>query len=113
MDAKVAEWHEKALETAAEFGVVLVLKDAATRIYTPDGVVYMNTTGNPGMSTAGSGDVLTGIICGLEAQMKNGAMAAALGVYIHGMCGDYGAKKGNPHSLTAMDMAENLKYVLK
>lgn len=113
MDAKASEWHEKALETAADFGIILVLKDAVTRIYTPDGIVYVNTTGNPGMSTAGSGDVLTGIICGLAAQMKDGVMAAVLGVYIHGLCGDYGAKKGNPHSLTAMDMAENLKYVLK
>ena len=113
MDTKAAKRHEKALETAADFGVVLVLKDAVTRIYTPDGIVYVNTTGNPGMSTAGSGDVLTGIICGLEAQMKDGVIAAALGVYIHGRCGDYAAEQENPHALTAMDMAENLSYVLK
>lgn len=113
MDEEPAKWHERALKISAEWDVVLVLKDAATRIYTPEGLVYVNTTGNPGMSTAGSGDVLTGIICGLAAQMEDGAMAAALGVYIHGLCGDYGAKEGNPYSLTAGDMADALKYVLK
>lgn len=113
MNEEPSKWHEEALKTAEEWGVVLVLKDAATRIYTPEGLVYVNTTGNSGMSTAGSGDVLTGIICGLAAQMEDGAMAAVLGVYIHGLCGDYGIKEGNPYSLTAGDMADALKYVLK
>ncbi|MBP3458689.1 MAG: NAD(P)H-hydrate dehydratase [Lachnospiraceae bacterium] len=113
MEAEPEKWQEEALKVSAELGAVLVLKDAATRIYTPEGLVYVNTTGNPGMSTAGSGDVLTGIICGLAAQMKDGAMAAALGVYIHGLCGDHGAKEGNLYSLTAGEMADALKYVLK
>lgn len=113
MNAGPEEWHQKALETAADLNAVLVLKDAATRIYTPDGTVYVNTTGNPGMSTAGSGDVLTGIICGLLTQVNDGVMAAVLGVYLHGMCGDYAAEEGNPYALTAMDMVEALKYVLK
>lgn len=105
--------HKKALETAKEYDVVIVLKDAVTRIYTPEGTVYVNTTGNPGMSTAGSGDVLTGIICGLAAQMEDASMAAVLSVYIHGLCGDLAAREGNPYSMTAMDIAEALKYVLK
>lgn len=113
MEAEPALWHETALKTAADLGVVLVLKDAAARIYTPEGLVYVNTTGNPGMSTAGSGDVLTGVICGLAAQMKNGIMAAVLGVYIHGSCGDHAATEGNPYSMTAGDMTDALKYVLK
>lgn len=113
MDAPAAEWHAQALKTAAELNVVLVLKDAATRIYTPEGKVYVNTTGNPGMSTAGSGDVLTGIICGLLTQMQDGVMAAVLGVYLHGLCGDHAALEGNPYSMTANDMVEALKYVLK
>jgi NAD(P)H-hydrate epimerase len=92
---------------------VVVLKDAVTRIYTPEGRIYVNTTGNPGMSTAGSGDVLTGIICGLAAQMQNGRMAAVLGVYLHGLCGDYAVAQSNVYAMTAMDIAEALKYVLK
>lgn len=105
--------HEKALKTAKEYDIVIVLKDAVTRVYSPEGTVYVNTTGNPGMSTAGSGDVLTGIICGLAAQMEDISMAAVLSVYIHGLCGDFAAKEGNPYSMTAMDIAEALKYVLK
>lgn len=105
--------HRKALDTAKEYDIVIVLKDAVTRVYTPEGTVYVNTTGNPGMSTAGSGDVLTGIICGLAAQMEDASMAAVLSVYIHGLCGDFAAKEGNPYSMTAMDIAEALKYVLK
>lgn len=105
--------HKRALETAEEYDVIIVLKDAVTRIYIPGGTVYVNTTGNPGMSTAGSGDVLTGILAGLLAQMEDDAMAAALSVYIHGLCGDFAAKEGNPYSMTAMDIAEGLKYVLK
>ena len=84
-----------------------------TRIYTPEGTVYINTTGNPGMSTAGSGDVLTGILAGLSAQMEDAAMAAVLSVYIHGMCGDLAAEEGNPYSVTATDIAEALKFVLR
>ena len=105
--------HHKALETAKEYDAVIILKDAATRLYTPEGIVYINRTGNPGMSTAGSGDVLTGIVCGLAAQMEDAVMAAALSVYIHGLCGDFAAKEGNPYSMTAMDIAEALRFVLK
>lgn len=113
MDAPEDNWHEKALQTAEDLGVIMVRKDAATRIYTPEGQVYLNTTGNPGMSAAGSGDVLTGIIGGLAAQMQDGVMAAVLGVYLHGMCGDFAAGKENPYAMTAMDMVNALKYVLK
>ena len=88
MDTKAAKRHEKALETAADFGVVLVLKDAVTRIYTPDGIVYVNTTGNPGMSTAGSGDVLTGIICGGtdERRRHSGCFRGLYSRQMRGLC---------------------------
>lgn len=113
MQAGADEWNRMALQTAADLSSVVVLKDAVTRIYTPEGRIYVNTTGNPGMSTAGSGDVLTGIICGLAAQMQNGRMAAVLGVYLHGLCGDYAVAQSNVYAMTAMDIAEALKYVLK
>lgn len=113
MDEGPVQWHKTALETAKAYGAVLVLKDAATRVYTPEGTVYVNTTGNPGMSTAGSGDVLTGILCGLLAQAKEKTLAVAAGVYLHGQCGDYAAKTGNPYAMTAADLADALNYVLK
>jgi NAD(P)H-hydrate epimerase len=67
---------------------VVLLKGAYTAIANPDGHVYFNSTGNPGMATGGTGDVLTGIITGLLAQRYNSLEAARLGVYLHGLAGD-------------------------
>lgn len=113
MNAPGQEWHETALKTAAEYGIILVLKDAVTRVYAPDGSVYVNTTGNPGMSVAGSGDVLTGMLAGLLAQMKDGVMAAVLAVYLHGACGDLAAQKKNCYTMTATDIMEAADDALK
>lgn len=113
MDEEPSKWHETALKTAKEYNAILVLKDAATRIYTPEGTVYVNTTGNPGMSTAGSGDVLTGMLCGLLTQAEDKILAAVAAVYLHGLCGGYAAKEGNPYAMTAKDMISALNYVLK
>lgn len=113
MESDIALFHEKALQLAVEYGMIVVLKDAATRVYLSDGKVYMNTTGNSGMATAGSGDVLTGILTGLLAQMSETEFAVPLGVYLHGACGDWCMFNGNPHSLTAFDMVEAMKHVFK
>lgn len=113
MEASWAQWHEAALKTAAEYGLILVLKDAVTRVYTPEGHVFINTTGNPGMSVAGSGDVLTGMLTGLLAQMKDGIMAAVLAVYLHGACGDLAAQKKNYYTMTAIDIIEAADDALK
>jgi NAD(P)H-hydrate epimerase len=82
---------ELARRFAAEHGVTLVLKGANTVVAAPDGSVYVNTTGNPGMATGGAGDVLAGIIGGLLAQGLDSVAAAALGVYWHGLAGDRAA----------------------
>ncbi|MFC3749311.1 NAD(P)H-hydrate dehydratase [Paenibacillus sp. GCM10012306] len=94
---------------AREHGVILVLKGAHTVIASPDGEIYVNTTGHPGMGTGGAGDVLTGIIAGLLAQGLNAIQAAAFGVYLHGLAGERAAGlRSHPASLIAGDIIEAL-----
>jgi NAD(P)H-hydrate epimerase len=88
----------------------ILLKGAHSCIATPDGICYYNSTGNPGMATAGSGDVLTGIITGLLAQGYSSKAALALGVYLHGLAGDLAAKELSEDSLMARDL---IKYLPK
>jgi NAD(P)H-hydrate epimerase len=89
---------------ARKFNLYLVLKGAHTSVCTPDGKCYFNSTGNPGMATAGSGDVLTGIITGLLAQGYTPGQAAVLGVYLHGLAGDLAANKFGQEAMIAGDM---------
>ncbi len=93
---------------AQEFGVYIILKGANTCIATPEGICYFNSTGNPGMGTAGSGDVLTGILAGLLAQEYNPLEACILGVYIHGLAGDIAAEIQSEESLTSGDLVDYL-----
>ncbi len=95
---------------AVQHGVTLVLKGARTVVAAPDGRVFVNVTGHPGMATGGSGDVLTGLIAGLLAQGLDAVQAAAFGVYLHGQAGERAAaaRKGNPASLIAGDIIEAL-----
>jgi NAD(P)H-hydrate epimerase len=95
-------------EKAQEFGVYIILKGANTCIATPEGDCYFNSTGNPGMGTAGSGDVLTGILAGLLAQEYNPLEACILGAYIHGLAGDIAAEIESEESLTAGDLVSYL-----
>lgn len=88
------------------FGSYLVLKGAPTLVASPEGTVSINTTGNPGMATAGSGDVLTGMLAGLLGQGMNPLDAAVLGVYLHGLSGDIAAAARGMHSLIAGDIIE-------
>ncbi|MFD1775974.1 NAD(P)H-hydrate dehydratase [Paenibacillus rhizophilus] len=98
-----------ALSFARERGVTLVLKGAHTVIASPDGRVFVNTTGHPGMATGGAGDCLTGIIAGLLAQGLDGAQAAAFGVYLHGLAGERAALlRDDPASVIASDIIEAL-----
>jgi ADP-dependent NAD(P)H-hydrate dehydratase / NAD(P)H-hydrate epimerase len=94
-------------------GVYLVLKGAQTCICGPDGVCWFNTTGNPGMATGGSGDVLTGLILGLLAQKYSSRDACLLGVYIHGLAGDLAAAKNGFEALIAGDIAKNIGKAFK
>ncbi|WP_172197946.1 NAD(P)H-hydrate dehydratase [Saccharibacillus qingshengii] len=94
---------------AADYGVTLVLKGARTVVASPDGAVFVNTTGHPGMSTGGTGDVLTGAISGLIAQGLTPLQAAAFGVYLHGRAGERAAElREHPASLLAGDVIEAL-----
>lgn len=93
---------------AIELQSVIVLKGAFTCIASPEGHCFFNSTGNPGMATAGSGDVLTGIITGLLAQGYPAVDAAIAGVYLHGLAGDLAAMQKGQEALIAGDLVEML-----
>ena len=97
-----------ALRQASELGLHIVLKGRYTFIATPDGKGYFNSTGNPGMATGGTGDVLTGIITGLLAQRYSPLQAALAGVYLHGLAGDLAAALTSQPSLIASDLIDYL-----
>jgi len=99
-----------AKDFAHEWKVITVLKGASTIIADPSGEIYININGNPGMATAGSGDVLTGIITGLVAQGIKPLEAAITSVYIHGLTGDRVAERKGEYGLIASDMVEELPY---
>jgi len=99
---------QKQIQFSKEYRVIVVLKGAHTSISTPEGKVYFNSTGNPGMATAGSGDALTGILLGLLAQEMSSEDAAIVGVYLHGLAGDLAAKEKSEFSLIAGDIIENI-----
>ncbi len=99
---------KKQRDFARRYNIYLVLKGAHTGICTPDGKCYFNSTGNPGMATAGSGDVLTGIITGLLAQGYTSGQAAVLGVYLHGLAGDKAAAKSGQEAIIAGDIINML-----
>ena len=93
---------------AAEYGCVLVLKGANTVIATPKGEIFFNLTGNPGMATGGSGDLLSGIIVSLLAQGFPADEAAKAGVYLHGEAGDKAAAKRGERAMLPSDMIKEL-----
>ena len=95
-------------EKSVLYKLNIVLKGAYTHITTPEGKTYINTTGNSGMATGGTGDVLTGIITGLMAQKYMPEQAAILGVYLHGLSGDMALKKESVESLSASDIILNM-----
>ncbi len=104
--------HKQRLELQKEmsfkYNVIIVLKVAHTSVSLPDGKIYFNSSGNPGMATAGSGDVLTGIITGLFSQTGSSSLSSLLGVYLHGVAGDFAADKYGQHSMIASDIILHL-----
>ena len=98
---------------AHDHSVTIVLKGAATVISQPNGLTTINPTGNPGMATAGSGDVLTGIIASLVAQGFSTPKAAIAGTYLHGLSGDIFAQKESQASLIAGDLLRTLPETMK
>jgi len=110
-------------KVAQGYNLTLILKGAPTLVAEPSGQVYVNSTGNPGMATAGSGDVLTGMIVGLLGQklklekdksMAQNALESALaGVYLHGLCGDLAKNKKTEYGLIAGDILDEIPSGLK
>jgi NAD(P)H-hydrate epimerase len=107
-----ADRQELAVGFAAERGVVLVLKGHGTLV-TDGGRLYKNTTGNPGMATGGTGDVLTGLIAALIAQGLAPFEAAQLGVYLHGKAGDIAAEEIGQVGLIATDLIDRLPTAIR
>jgi NAD(P)H-hydrate epimerase len=107
-----AHRQEMAVRFAAEYGVVLVLKGHRT-VVTDGRQVYLNATGNPGMATGGTGDVLTGLIAALLGQHLAPLAAAQLGVYVHGQAGDLARDALGEASLIASDLVHYLPAALR
>jgi NAD(P)H-hydrate epimerase len=103
----------KTKELAAYLQSYIILKGAWTAIVTPEGNVYFNPTGNPGMATAGSGDVLTGVLLALLAQGYSQEDACRLGVYAHGLAGDIASEEKGEMGMTAGDVVEALPKAWK
>lgn len=103
----------KAMEMAQQFGIYFVLKGKWSIIVCPDGTFLLNPTGNPGMATAGSGDVLTGILTSLLAQGYSSLDTVRLGVYLHGLAGDFAAEELGEESVIASDIINNIPKAFK
>jgi ADP-dependent NAD(P)H-hydrate dehydratase / NAD(P)H-hydrate epimerase len=98
------ERHQKQLKFAKKYKIIIVLKGAHTMIALPDGRCFINSTGNAGMATGGSGDVLTGLITSLLAQGYSSEHASIIAVYIHGLSGDLALEEQSQESLIAGDL---------
>ncbi|HCQ30713.1 MAG TPA: bifunctional ADP-dependent NAD(P)H-hydrate dehydratase/NAD(P)H-hydrate epimerase [Flavobacteriales bacterium] len=119
LERLIGKWNndleklDKAKAFAFRYSSYVVVKGAYSVIVCPDGKMYFNPTGNAGMATAGSGDVLTGIITALLAQKYPSKDAAVLGVYLHGLAGDLALEEQSMESLIASDIIEYLGKAFK
>lgn len=102
-----------AINKAVELKLIIILKGHHTAIAMPSGRCYFNSTGNAGMATGGSGDVLTGILTSLLAQGYAAEQAATFGVYLHGLAGDFAALHKSEEALIASDITEHLHEAFK
>ena len=103
----------RACQLAERFGVFMVLKGHHTIVASPEGEIYLNRTGNPGMATGGTGDILTGILAALLGQNFSFWDAARFGVYLHGLAGDLAKRKTGEVSLTASDILNCLPEAIQ
>ena len=106
-----AQRIELQCEMSVKHNIIIVLKGANTSITFPNGSCFLNSTGNPGMATAGSGDVLTGIILSLLAQRYTHEDAAIIGVFMHGKAGDFAASELGMESMIASDISKHIGKV--
>lgn len=100
-------------EFCQRYEIYVTLKGSHTAIGTPDGNIYFNSTGNPGMATGGTGDVLTGILTALISQKYDSLSAALLGVYLHGLAGNLASEQLSQEAMIASDVIENLGPAFK
>ena len=98
---------------AKKYNIILVLKGGNTTIALPDGSCYFNITGNPGMASGGSGDVLTGMITSLVGQNYEPWLAAIIGVYLHGLAGDIASENAGQEALIASDIIDSIGMAFK
>jgi NAD(P)H-hydrate epimerase len=103
----------KAIEMAKYYNILIILKGHYTAIVRPDGKVYFNSSGCPAMATAGSGDVLTGVLLAMLAQGYPAELASIIAVYIHGVAGDMAAAEHGDYGVTAGDIANNIGRAIK
>ena len=108
-----SELLQRSCDFAKERNVTLVLKGAPTYIIHGGETPYVCPHGDPGMATAGSGDILTGIIAGFLAQTKERLKASLLGVYFHALAGELAAEKWTSYSMIATDILEQLPHIFK
>ncbi|NLN40847.1 MAG: NAD(P)H-hydrate dehydratase [Clostridiales bacterium] len=113
IDEIVVSPIETAAAFAKEMGVIVLLKGAASVVAHPEGSIYINFSGNAGMGTGGSGDVLTGLVAALIAQGYTPYEAAVYGCYIHGRAGDYARDKWGETGMVAGDILNELPLVFK
>lgn len=99
---------EKLRQRAVQHQVTILLKGAYSAVASPDGTIHFNSTGNPGMATGGTGDVLTGILTSLLAQGYDSQSAALIGVYVHGLAGDLAYQHSCYESIIASDLVDHL-----
>ena len=105
--------EEMAEALTKKYNSIVVMKGAGTIVALSEEAAYINTTGNPGMATAGSGDVLTGIITSFAGQGMAAGDAARAGVFVHGLAGDLAAEHFGEYGMTASDIAEYVPFALK
>lgn len=103
----------KAIDEAKRRQILIVLKGRFTAVVWPDGRVFFNSSGTPALATAGTGDVLTGILAALLAQGISPERAAIAGPYIHGLAGEFAAREHGIYGTTAEDVAENVGKAIK
>lgn len=103
----------KAMDVARYYQIMIVMKGRYTAIVRPDGKIYFNSSGNSAMATAGSGDVLTGVIMSLMAQGYNPDVAACIGVFVHGYAGDLAAIEHGQYGVVAQDIAANIGKAIR
>lgn len=112
-DVSAMTREEMAEALTKKYGCITIVKGADTLVALSETAAYINTTGNPGMATAGSGDVLTGVITSLAGQGLTAEDAARAGVFIHGLAGDLAADHFGEYGLTASDIADYVPFALK